>query len=77
MFSSQLEAEQTGVMGFIQKLYYNEDGVWVELDEAQRSFSVSVNKVEESNKIPGFNIVSISAGLILTLYLTPFKGKDK
>ena len=77
MFSSQLEAEQTGVMKFIQKLYYNKDGVWVELDEAQRSFSVSVNKVDESNKIPGFNIVSISAGLILTLYLTHFKGKDK
>ncbi len=77
MFSSQLEAEQNGVLEFIQKLYYNEDGVWVELDEAQRAFSISVNKVEESNTIPGFNLVSISSGLILTLYLSQFRAKDK
>ncbi len=60
-----IESEESGVMEFNSRLFYNHDGAWVELKDSKRAFSVTVTEPVESSQMPGFNPLSILLGITL------------
>ena len=65
--SHYLEATETGSMNFILTLYYNHNGNWIELEDSTRTFSITVNELEETDQLPGFNPLSLLVGLSLII----------
>jgi hypothetical protein len=67
-FSYQFEAKQSGAKSFLLLILYNDNGHWVELDNTRRAFSILITEPDNTQKLPGFNLVSI----ILGLFIVPF-----
>ena len=68
-FKYQFEAKQSGAKSFLFRILYDDNGHWVELDNSRRAFSILVTEPENTQKIPGFNSVSIILGLLIVLYV--------
>jgi hypothetical protein len=76
-FTSNLEAQESGVMNFNLRLFYSDGDDWVELDEASRAFSIIVNEYDGPHVMPTFSLVSLSIGLILVLTVNLLRSREK
>jgi len=74
-FNHYMESTETGVIQFILRLFYNDNGNWVELEASRRAFSIAVIEPVESNQLPGFNPLSLAVGLSLIIIIGYFKNQ--
>jgi len=74
-FSHYIESTDSGVMEFILRLFYNDNGNWVELEDSRRTFSITVTEPVESNQLPGFNPLSLAVGLSLIIIIGYLKNQ--
>lgn len=67
-FVHQFIADEEGAEPLLMRLYYDIGGGWVEVNDAQETFIVTINAVTAST-IPGFNLVPTICGLTLIVIL--------
>ena len=64
-----IEPEESGVLEFLSRLFYSDDGSWVELKDSRRAITVTVTEPAESDQFPGFNPLSILVGITLISFV--------
>ena len=64
-FNFYIEPEESGALEFLSRLFYSDDGSWVELMDSRKAITVTVTEPAESDQYPGFNPLSILVGITL------------
>lgn len=74
-FNHYMESTEPGVLDFMLRVFYNQEGNWVEVDESTRVFTVTVEAPTESRQIPGFNPISLITGLTIIVLVNYMKNQ--
>jgi hypothetical protein len=74
-FTHDLITEKEGICHFKIHVYYKTNQEWIELTPSDTSFTVTVNEPENPAKLPGYNILPISTGILLLIITRKFKDK--
>ena len=62
-FKYNLNSVINGTMNFALKLFYKNEGKWIELNKERKSFAVNVFEKEEPNKFPIYIPIALIAGI--------------
>ena len=64
-FKYKFDAEESGTKSFLFLVLYNDNGHWVELNNARKAFCILITEPETAQTLPGFSLISIILGLAL------------
>ncbi|MCW4013014.1 MAG: hypothetical protein NWF07_08490, partial [Candidatus Bathyarchaeota archaeon] len=75
-FNHQYVANGEGVEPLVMKLYYDVGGGWVEVNDAEKTMMITINVVNASTSIPGFNLISLISGFLLLVMFSRNQNND-